>query len=112
METTVNITIPRVFSPSTNPTGWIAAAGAILAASVMITNAVNNHGIIDTSVIISAVGAVMALFARQVVTPVADPKNAIGVPLVPVTEKVLTYAAPAPVVQVTPNPTGGTVGQV
>lgn len=81
----MSVTIPRALSPVTNPAGLLAAAGAVLAAVVMIVNAVHNHGIIDTTVIVAAVGAVGALLTRQAVTPVADPKAAGGVPLVPVT---------------------------
>jgi hypothetical protein len=76
--------LPRAVSPITNPAGLLAAAGAVLAAVVMITNAVHHHGIIDPAVIIAAVGAVGALLTRQVVTPVADPKDGNGNPLVPV----------------------------
>jgi hypothetical protein len=47
----------------------------------MITNAVHHHGIIDPAVIVAAVGAVAALLARQVVTPVADPRDGNGEPL-------------------------------
>jgi hypothetical protein len=106
-----SVTVPRALNPSTNPAGWMAAAGTVLAAAVMITNAVNHHGVIDTTVIASAVGAVLALFTRTVVTPVADPKDGAGKPLVPATSTVLTYGTAEPVVQVTPNPTGGTVGK-
>lgn len=81
----MNITLPRALNVSTNPAGLLAAAGVIYAAAVMIVNAVNHHGVIDTNVIVAAVGAVAALFTRQAVTPVADPKNGAGVPLVPVT---------------------------
>lgn len=74
----------RLLSPLTNPNGYLAAAGAVLAAAVMITNAVHRHGIIDPTVIVAAVGAVGALFARQQVTPVKDPKDGNGSPLAPV----------------------------
>ncbi len=78
------MTVPRVLSPVTNPTGLLASAGIIYAAAVMIVNAVNGHGVIDPSVIIAAIAAVGALLARQVVTPVADPRNGAGTPLAPV----------------------------
>jgi hypothetical protein len=97
----MNVTVPRALNISTNPAGWLAAAGAVYAAAVMIYNAWNHHGVIDTNVIIAAVGAVGALLTRQVVTPVNDPKNGAGVPLVPVPPP----AAPAaPVVPVVPAP--------
>jgi hypothetical protein len=75
--------VTRALSITTNPAGWLAAAGAVYAAAVMIMNAVHGHGIIDTSVIVAAIGAVGALFTRQLVTPVSDPRSG-GVPLVPV----------------------------
>ncbi len=81
--------IPRFLSPVTNPAGLLAAAGAVLAAAVMISNAVNHHGVIDTTVIVAAVGAVGALFTRQVVTPVKDPKDGNGNPLGPVAPPVV-----------------------
>lgn len=86
--------MPRLLSPFTNPNGYLAAAGAVFAAVVMTMNAVNHHGIIDPPVIVGAVGAVGALFARQQVTPVKDPKDANGNPLVP---------APAPVTPAEPK---------
>lgn len=61
----------------------LAAAGAIYAATVMITNTINHHGVIDPEVIVAAIGAVGALFTRQLVTPVADPKDGNGNPLKP-----------------------------
>lgn len=70
--------IPRLVSPATNPNGYMAAVGAVLAAAVMISNAVNHHGVIDTTVIVSAVGAVLALVSRQYVTPVSDPRDGNG----------------------------------
>lgn len=92
----MTITLPRFLNPATNPAGWMAAAGAVYAAAVMIDNAVSHHGVIDTSVIVAAVGAVAALFTRQAVTPVSDPKNASGVPLVPVVTPAAPVAAATP----------------
>jgi hypothetical protein len=79
----MTINLPRTLNPLTNPNGYIAAVGAIVAAVVMITNALHHHGILDPAVVVSAVGAVAALFGRQVTTPIADPKDALGRPLVP-----------------------------
>lgn len=76
--------MPRLLNPFTNPNGYLSAAGAVLAATVMITNAVHHHGIVDPTVIVAAVGAVGALFSRQLVTPVKDPKDGNGSPLLPV----------------------------
>lgn len=75
--------MPRMLSPLTNPNGYLAAAAAVFAAAVMIMNAVNHHGIIDPPVIVGALAAVGALFARQQVTPVKDPRDGNGQPLVP-----------------------------
>lgn len=93
----VNVTVPRALSLSTNPAGLMAAAGAVFAAAVMITNAVNGHGVIDSTVVVSAIAAVAALFTRQVVTPVADPKDPVGRPLVPVAPPVVTIPGTAAV---------------
>jgi hypothetical protein len=73
----------RALSPSTNATGIGAAIAAIYAAAVMIWNATHGHGVIDPQVIVAAVGAVAFLYARFKVTPVADPKDGAGRPLVP-----------------------------
>jgi hypothetical protein len=94
--------LPRTLDPMTNPSGYLAAAGAIVSAAVMIDNAVHHHGIIDSSVIVAAVGAVSALFARQITTPVADPRNGAGVKLVPAGSVIMTYGTPMP--PVTPGP--------
>ena len=96
--------VKRIVSPTLNAPGLMAAAGAVYAATVMILNAYHGHGVIDTNVVIAAVGAVAALLTRQVVTPVADPKDGNGNPLAPV---------PAPTVPptgtVTVRPTDGIV---
>lgn len=87
--------VPRLVNPATNPAGYMAAAGAVTAAAIMIANAVGHHGVINSTVIVSAVGAVCALFARQLVTPVSDPKNGAGVPLAPVQSPVTAPVIPA-----------------
>lgn len=86
--------MPRLLSPLTNPNGYLAAAGAVFAAVVMIANAVHGHGIIDPPVIVAAVGAVGALFSRQIVTPVKDPKDGNGSPLAPAPAAPAAAAAP------------------
>jgi hypothetical protein len=50
----------------------------------MILNATHHHGVIDPQVIIAALGAAAFLYARFKVTPVADPKDGNGQPLVAV----------------------------
>ena len=72
----------RLVYPTLNPAGLMATAGAVYAASVMIYNAMHHHGVIDPAVIVAAVGAVAALLTRQVVTPVADPRDGNGDALV------------------------------
>jgi hypothetical protein len=73
----------RALSPLTNPAGLTFAGMAVYAAAVMITNAVHHHGVIDVPAIVAAVSAVAALYTRQKVTPVADPVDGAGRPLVP-----------------------------
>lgn len=76
--------IPDVINIKRNPTGYIAAASAVYAAALMISNAAHHHGVIDTPTILAAVTAVSALLTRQIVTPVAQPRDGNGNLLVPV----------------------------
>jgi len=87
--------VKRALSPTLNPTGLMAAAGAVYAAAVMIWNATHHHGVIDPAVIVAAAGAVAALLARQVVTPVADPRDGNGDSLVCAKAAVAVPAAAA-----------------
>ena len=69
---------------------WVNAAhlpivAAIYAAIVMVWNATHHHAVIDPQVIIAALGAAAFLYARFKVTPVADPKDGNGQPLVAAT---------------------------
>ena len=73
----------RALSPNTNVTGIYAAIAAIYAAVVMIIHFAHHDGIIDPQVIVSAVTAAAFLYTRFKVTPVADPKDGAGRPLVP-----------------------------
>jgi hypothetical protein len=66
----------------------------------MIFNAVNHHAVIDPQVVIAALAAAAFLYARFKVTPVADPKDGNGQPLVatqppPVITVNTTATAPA-----------------
>jgi hypothetical protein len=90
--------IPDVINIRRNPTGYIAAASAVYAAALMISNAVHHHGVIDTPTIIAAVTAVSALLTRQVVTPVAQPRDGNGNLLVPALAQgaLTTVASPVP----------------
>ena len=72
----------RALTPALNPTGLGSAAAAIYAAVVMIWNATHHHAVIDPQVIIAAIGAAGFLYTRFKVTPVADPKDGNGNPLV------------------------------
>jgi len=74
--------LKRALAPATNPTGIGSSLAAIYAAVVMIWNATHHHAVIDPQVIIAAVGAAAFLYARFKVTPVADPKDGNGQPLV------------------------------
>jgi hypothetical protein len=87
-------TIRRLLHPALNPGGYMAAAGAIYAAIVMIVSAANHHGVVSVPVIVAAVAAVASLLGRHVVTPVADPRAADGTQLIPVTQ-VATFRGPA-----------------
>jgi len=48
----------------------------------MIWNATHHHAVIDPQVIVAALGAAAFLYARFKVTPVADPKDGNGQPLI------------------------------
>jgi hypothetical protein len=85
--------VKRALSLRLNPAGLLSAAGAIYAATVMILNAYHHHGVIDTPVIVAACTAVAALFTRTAVTPVKDPRDGNGQPLV--TQSVATEVAAA-----------------
>ena len=85
----------RLLSLSTNTTGLSAAAAAIYAAVVMIWHATHHAGVIDPQVIVAALGAAAFLYARLTVTPIADPRNATGQPLVPDYTPAAAPAAPS-----------------
>ena len=48
----------------------------------MIWNATHHHGVIDPQVIVAALTAAAFLYSRMKVTPVADPRDGNGQPLV------------------------------
>jgi hypothetical protein len=85
--------VRRALSPSLNPAGLTSAGLAVFAAVVMILNAYNKHGVIDAPVIVAAVGAVAALLTRQAVTPVKDPRDGNGTPLLTVASVAAAQAA-------------------
>jgi hypothetical protein len=75
--------VSRLLSPTANPAGLTAAGMAAYAAISMIAAAAGHHGVISVPVIVAAISAVAALYTRQKVTPVTDPKDGAGRPLVP-----------------------------
>jgi hypothetical protein len=75
--------LPRTLNPSLNATGYTAAVSAVYAVVVMIFNVSHHDGVINVPVLLAAVTAVAALLTRQRVTPVADPVDGAGRPLVP-----------------------------
>jgi hypothetical protein len=103
-----HVNLNRILSPSLNPTGLSAAAGVIYAAGVMIDHVIRHQGVFSAPVAVAGVAAVLALLTRFVVTPVADPKDGSGKPLVPVGPAVtaanfsVSPVSPVPQVTVTP----------
>lgn len=73
----------RVFSPATNPAGLTSLIAALYALACGIWNVAHHRGAVDPQVIVAALSAVAALFTRQVVTPVTDPKDGAGRRLMP-----------------------------
>jgi len=76
--------VKRLLSPSTNATGLGAAVAGIYAAIQMVINLTSHkagYGF-DPQVIVAAVGAALFLWTRFKVTPVADPRDGNGNPLV------------------------------
>jgi hypothetical protein len=62
----------------------------------MAWNATHHHGVIDPQVIVAALGAAAFLYARFKVTPVADPKDGNGQPLVAAAPTpLITFSGPA-----------------
>ena len=66
-----------------NPTGYLAASGAVYAAAAMIYNAHFHHGVLSTPVLLAAIGAVAGVLLHTQVTPVAAPRDGNGNLLVP-----------------------------
>jgi hypothetical protein len=85
----------RALSPATNATGLASAAAAIYAAVVMVWNATHGQGVIDPQVIVAALAAGAFLYSRMRVTPIADPKDGNGNPLVVAAQGGLLQPPPA-----------------
>lgn len=99
----------RMLSPASNPAGLMAAAGALYAAVVMILNAYHHQGVIDPQVIVAALAAMAALLTRQKVTPVKDPRDGNGVPLMiapPAAREVQPSVTTSPKHEATTPPAG------
>lgn len=94
----------RALSPATNAAGIGAAAGALWAAAVMAWNAAHGNGVIDPQVIVAAAGAAAFLYTRFKVTPVADPRDGAGRPLVPAIPSRGGFTPPAPPPVTGPTP--------
>jgi hypothetical protein len=63
-----------------------SAVLALYAAVMMLLHVLVWHdGVLDTSVLIAAAGALWGLYTRARVTPTAAPKDDLGQPLIPVT---------------------------
>ena len=92
----------RLLNPATNAPGLLAAAAVVYTAAVMIWNVAHHQGVFDPQEIVSAVTAVLAFATRQVVTPVSDPKDGNGKPLVPAPP--LPPSVPVTPAAVTPVP--------
>jgi hypothetical protein len=73
--------IKRLLTPSLNPTGLTASAGVLYLIVQSILNYRAHSAIIDPQVVIAAIGTVLALLTRQVVTPVKDPRDGNGAQL-------------------------------
>ena len=76
--------LPALLNLKLNPTGYMAAAGAIYAAAAMLYNVAHHHGVISVPVIVAALAAFWSLYTRTAVTPVALPRDGNGNRLVPV----------------------------
>jgi len=99
--------VPRVLHPATNPAGYTATAGTVYAGVVMVWNSADHHGSFSAPVFVALLAAVASLFTRFLVTPVADPKNCAGVPLVSAPPVV----PPSGAVRIVPQPDGPPPGK-
>jgi hypothetical protein len=74
--------VSRALSPQTNPTGLASAAGALY---VIVQWAWTETGHKGTAspVVVALAFTIVSLITRYYVTPVADPRDPLGRPLVP-----------------------------
>jgi hypothetical protein len=100
--------LPRFLHPAANPAGYTSAAGVIYAAAVMLWNARYHHDPVSAPVIVAAIAAIASLVTRQLVTPVADPRDATGTPLRPqpvlVSPRARSKPRPTGAVRLVPGP--------
>jgi len=75
--------LPDLLNLKLNPTGYLAASGAVYAAAAMVYNAHYHHGVLSTPVLLAAIGAVAGVLLHTQVTPVAAPRDGNGNPLIP-----------------------------
>ncbi len=94
----------RALAPSTNATGLGAAAAAIYAAVVMVWHAAHHAGVIDPQVLVAAIGAAAFVYARFRVTPVSDPRDGNGQPLVTANVILPSSGTATGVTTITPPP--------
>lgn len=71
----------RLITPSLNMPGLIAAALAIYAVIQGAYNSAHGSTVLTSSVIVAAISAALSAYARTQVTPVADPRDGNGTPL-------------------------------
>ena len=84
----------RLLAPSTNMAGLSAAAATIYAAVLMIYHVVNHQAAFSVPVAVAGVAAALALLTRQSVTPIADPLDGNGNPLITAPAPPATTATP------------------
>jgi len=73
----------RALSPLTNPAGLTATGMALYAVISMVASTMHHHGAFSVPVVVAFISSAAALYTRQKVTPVTDPVDGAGRPLVP-----------------------------
>lgn len=73
----------RWLNPSLEPAFIGAVFAALYAAGAMLYRAYKGDGVLDWDILAAAGALLWQLWIRLKATPVADPKDAAGVPLVP-----------------------------
>lgn len=65
------------------PAGLGALLAAVTALMLMVYNVATGQGVFDEAVLTAGVAALVQLYTRYLVTPLADPKDSDGTPLTP-----------------------------